>query len=151
MLLNPGALDWLYDLHASAESAVLAGGGDEAKRGRRRVEDERAVHAQWVRISSSGTDDALRVGHFAMRASHSQVSLPASTSSSRARGSRRRSDRWLPIHVGVSDRACCERFCKCIIRPELNNRSVDLLGELTLEALNQDALSVTARSCVTIV
>lgn len=154
VLLNPGALDWLYDLHASAESAVLAGGGDEAKRvaaASRKTLSALCTLSGCV-FPSSGTDDALRVGHFVRCArAIAKYLLPASTSV-RAALEGHGEDALIDGCRSMSALAtvhAARDFANVSLGPELNNRSaLDLLGELTLECLNQDALSVHCEGAV---
>ena len=155
VLLNPGALDWLFDLHAGAESAVLAGGGVEAKRvaaASRKTLSALCTLSGCV-FPPRDADDSLRQGHFVRCArAIAKYLLPAATSV-RAALEGHGEDALIDGCRSMSALALvhdANDFASLSLGPELNERTaLDLLGELTLECLNQDALSVQCEGTVT--
>jgi len=153
ILLSPGALDWLYALHATAENAVLGGGGIEAKRvaAASRKTLSALCSLSGCVFPSKDADDGLRVGHFARcaRAIASYL-LPASKSVNAAiegYGEDALMDGCRSIYALAMVHEA-QDFASVSLGADLNVTALDVLGELTLECLNRGALSVDAESTV---
>lgn len=153
ILLAPGALDWLYELHASAENAALASGSMEAKRvaaASRKTLSALCTLSGCV-FPPKDADDSLRVGHF-VRCARAIASylLPASKSVHAAiegYGEDALIDGCRSLYALASVHEA-QDFAAVSLGADLNKNALDVLGELTLECLNQDALSVHAEGTV---
>lgn len=154
VLLSPGSLDWLFDLHAGAESAVLSGGGNEAKRvaaASRKTLSALCTLSGCV-FPPKENDDSLRTGHFVRCArAIAKYLLPATKSVSAAiegHGEDALIDGCRSLSALATVHTAND-FATLSLGPDLNDRTaLALLGELTLECLNQDALSVHCEGTV---
>ena len=154
VLLSPGALDWLFDLHASAESVVLAGGGVEANRiaaASRKTLSALCTLSGCIFPPKDG-DDSIRTGHFARCARAIAKYLLPATKSIRAALDGHGEDALIDgcrSMCALANVHEANDFASLSLGPDLDNRTaLALLGELTMECLNQGALSVHCEGTV---
>lgn len=154
VLLNPGALDWLFDLHAAAENVVLGGGGREAQRvagASRKTLSALCTLSGCVFPPKDSDEMGLRVGHFVRCARAIAKYLLPATKSIHAAMEGTGEDALIDGCRSMSALASVHEasdFANVSLGPDLNRTALDLLGELTLECLNQGALSVHAEGTV---